>query len=143
MASRTSDGDTQPSHTLQTSYNKINSIYAKTAILAVIKEEDIDTMIMKLGTHWYQRFPKRHEDKIAYRWCVGLNELRHKNMKLEYMIQYFDLLSQIIQEKNIAPWNIFNMDETGCQLHPQRCKSKSEDWLLAKIWRQGRDNLNH
>jgi len=44
-------------------------------------------------------------------------------MKLEYMIQYFDLLSQIIQEKDIAPWNIFNMDETGRQLHPQRCKS--------------------
>jgi len=39
------------------------------------------------------------------------------------MREYFALYTEILETKAIVPENIYNMDETGRQLHPKACKS--------------------
>ena len=68
-----------------------------------------------LGHNWVPRFLARHPD-IHSKIEKKLDALRAKNTTISQLKEYFDRLKRIIKMHNIAPENIWNIDETGLGL---------------------------
>jgi hypothetical protein len=64
---------------------------------------------------WAQRFRQRHPDLKA-RWTTGLESCRARCLNRALVSEYFDILESLLEEYNIPPENIYNMDEKGIQL---------------------------
>ena len=65
---------------------------------------------------WVTRFLHRHDDHLISRWNNGLSKQRVKADSAAKYNLYFKLLHQKIEEYNVSPTHIFNMDEKGFQL---------------------------
>ncbi|RYN27486.1 hypothetical protein AA0114_g12537, partial [Alternaria tenuissima] len=65
---------------------------------------------------WVTRFLHRHDDHLISRWNNGLSKQRVKADSAAKFNLYFKLLHQKIEEYNVSPTYIFNMDEKGFQL---------------------------
>ncbi|KAG9191048.1 hypothetical protein G6011_09136 [Alternaria panax] len=65
---------------------------------------------------WVTRFLHRHDDHLISRWNNGLTKQRVKADSAAKYNLYFKLLHQKIEEYNVSPTHIFNMDEKGFQL---------------------------
>jgi len=66
----------------------------------------------KLGRNWVATFRQRHPDLRSY-YSRVMDAQRVRAGDPKVVEAYFDLLAQTIQEYNIVPENIYNMDETG------------------------------
>jgi hypothetical protein len=65
------------------------------------------------GDAWITRFIRRNRDHLNSRWSAGMNVSRLKaDSKRKYGL-YFDLLHHKINQYNVQPHNIYNMDEKG------------------------------
>lgn len=65
------------------------------------------------GKHWVDRFVERHQIDLISRWTSGIDNKRHKADSAFKYALYFKLLDDKIKQYNIAPSNIYNMDEKG------------------------------
>ncbi|XP_055836643.1 uncharacterized protein LOC129905229 [Episyrphus balteatus] len=74
--------------------------------------------LKKAGRGWLELFLNRHPD-LAIRKAEGVSQARVLGMNRQEVATYFDLLEKILIENNLMgkARNIFNMDETGCQLN--------------------------
>lgn len=63
-------------------------------------------------------FLKRHPD-LSIRKSEGVSQARAMGMNSGEVKNYFNLLEKVLLENNLMgkPRNVFNMDETGCQLN--------------------------
>lgn len=68
-----------------------------------------------VGEIWPKRFRKRHPD-LKMKKATGLEKARAKALNQFAVDEFFDMLTDVIQEYNITPGNIYNMDEKGIQL---------------------------
>ena len=68
-----------------------------------------------VGEIWPKRFRKRHPD-LKMKKTTGLEKARAKALNQFAVDEFFDMLIKLIQEYNITPGNIYNMDEKGIQL---------------------------
>jgi hypothetical protein len=70
----------------------------------------------EVSKSWVTRFLHRHLNYLISRHSKGMSKLRHKaDLGAKYSL-YFKLLHEKIEEYNLMPTHIFNMDEKGFQL---------------------------
>jgi hypothetical protein len=62
---------------------------------------------------WVTRFIHRHRDLLLNRWTAPMDANRHAADSYEKYSEYFDTITQKIEEWDIAPENTYNMDEKG------------------------------
>jgi hypothetical protein len=70
----------------------------------------------EVSEQWVTRFINRHPDHLISRYSKGMTRQRHQaDLGSKYSL-YFKLLHQKIEEYNVQPHHMFNMDEKGFQL---------------------------
>lgn len=67
------------------------------------------------GGSWPKRFCKRHPN-LKMKRTTGLEKARAKALNQFAVNGFFDMLTDVMQEFNILPENLYNMDEKGLQL---------------------------
>ena len=66
-----------------------------------------------VGKGWVTRFINKHHDQLISRWTSGMDYTRHQaDSEARYKL-YFDLVHSKIEEFDVLPGNIYNMDEKG------------------------------
>ena len=65
---------------------------------------------------WVTRFIKRHPNYLISRYTKGMTRLRHSADSGSKYSLYFKLLHEKMEEYNVQPLHIFNIDEKGFQL---------------------------
>jgi transposase-like protein len=70
----------------------------------------------EVSESWVSRFLHRQSDHLISRWNNGLTKQRVKADSAAKYNLYLKLLHQKIEEHNVLPTHIFNMDEKGFQL---------------------------
>jgi len=68
-----------------------------------------------VGESWPKRFRQRHPD-LKMKKTIGLEKACAKALNQFAVNEFFDMLTNIIEEYEITPGNIYNMDEKGIQL---------------------------
>jgi hypothetical protein len=68
-----------------------------------------------VGDSWPKRFLARHPD-LKVKWTTSLERCRAQSLNPTVVHEYFSLLQDLINEYQIKPENIYNMDEKGVQL---------------------------
>jgi Tc5 transposase DNA-binding domain len=68
-----------------------------------------------VGKTWSKRFLRRHPD-LKVKMTVALEKARAKALNRTAVNGFYDMLEKLIEEYNILPGNIYNMDEKGIQL---------------------------
>ena len=66
-----------------------------------------------VGKNWADRFIERHKIHLISRWASGIDNNRHKADSAEKYKLFFELLEQKIEQYNIQPQHMYNMDEKG------------------------------
>ena len=69
----------------------------------------------QVGVSWPKRFLRRHPD-LKIKKTQGLETARAKALNQFVVGDFFNMLDKLIKEYNIAPENLYNMDEKGVQL---------------------------
>jgi hypothetical protein len=67
----------------------------------------------KPGKHWPGRFLKRHQDDLISTYTTGIDAARKRADSAYKYTLYFELLSRKLQEYELRPEDIYNMDEKG------------------------------
>ena len=70
-------------------------------------------MAKQVGKHWVSRFLARHpslQSKVA-----KSIEMTRAKVTQKQLQNWFTVFKQVVDEYNIDPENIYNMDETGDQ----------------------------
>lgn len=88
-------------------YDNIASL-ANTILAARLGES-----FTKVGIHWVGRFVERHHEKLQTYWSKPLDSQRAKCLNPEAVKNWFTIIKAEIVEKEIAPENIYGMDESG------------------------------
>ena len=66
----------------------------------------------QFGKDWVARFMSRHPQlESARRKCI--EAARIKDVSVERLTKWFEDLQSVIEEHNIEPGNLYNMDESG------------------------------
>uniref|UniRef100_A0A093Y585 Jerky protein like-like n=1 Tax=Talaromyces marneffei PM1 TaxID=1077442 RepID=A0A093Y585_TALMA len=68
------------------------------------------------GKNWASRWLKAHSDKVISRYSKGLDSDRKKADSAYKYTLYFELIGQKIEQYNLTPDQIYNMDEKGFML---------------------------
>jgi len=69
----------------------------------------------QVGKTWTKRFLRRHPD-LKVKVTVALEKARAKALNKSAVNGFYNMLEKLIEEYNILPGNIYNMDEKGIQL---------------------------
>jgi hypothetical protein len=69
----------------------------------------------RLGGSWPKRFCKHHPD-LKMKKMTGPEKTHAKALNQFAVDEFFDMLTEVIEEYNILPGNLYNMDEKGIQL---------------------------
>jgi len=65
------------------------------------------------GNHWVERFIKRHKVDLLSRWASGMDAQRKRaDSAFKYSL-YFELLRRKIEQYDVEPRHMYNMDEKG------------------------------
>src|SRR5262245_26819128 len=65
------------------------------------------------GKCWADRYIARHQNQLISHWTTGIDSTRHQaDSAFKYSL-YFELLRQKIEQYDIQPKQIYNMDENG------------------------------
>ena len=67
------------------------------------------------GKNWPRAFEKRHPELQA-RKVKSIDWKRHENNVYDKIVEWFDVIGQVLQEPAVLPENVYNMDETGVML---------------------------
>ncbi|EEA22190.1 pogo transposable element, putative [Talaromyces marneffei ATCC 18224] len=68
------------------------------------------------GKNWASRWLKAHSDKVISRYSKGLDSDRKKADSAYKYTLYFELIGRKIEQYNLTPDQIYNMDEKGFML---------------------------
>lgn len=67
----------------------------------------------EIGREWVNRFLKRHQIDLVFKWSAGLDHNRTRTDSAFKYTLYFELLARKIEQYRIEPRNIYNIDEKG------------------------------
>jgi DDE superfamily endonuclease/Tc5 transposase DNA-binding domain len=88
----------------------------------------------KPGKNWAQRWIKAHSDKVISRYSTGLDmDRKRADSAFKYSL-YFELLGRKIEQYNLLPEQIYNMDEKGFMIG---ITSKSKRIFSRQQYEQG------
>jgi hypothetical protein len=82
------------------------------ALAAIARNRDDNE---KQGENWVRRFRTRHPDLRA-KWTTGQEKCRAGAFNQITVMDFYDEYDKLVNEYNIKPENIYNVDEKGCQL---------------------------
>jgi hypothetical protein len=68
-----------------------------------------------VGKTWIKRFMARHPD-LHQRWTSVLEACRASSLNKTVVQKFYDIIEELINEYQIPPENIYNMDEKGIQM---------------------------
>ena len=67
----------------------------------------------EIGNEWVLRFLRRHQTELVSKWTMGLDHNRSRaDSAFKYSL-YFELLRKKIEQYEVEPQHIYNMDEKG------------------------------
>ena len=69
----------------------------------------------EIGIHWPDKFRRRHPE-VTTRWCKPINRHRANNFTHQTVSDWFELLQNSMDEKDIQKEDSYNMDEKGFAL---------------------------
>lgn len=72
------------------------------------------------GRNWAQGFEKRHPELKSRRVRV-IDWMRHENNIYDKTTDWFETIGKALQDPDILPENVYNMDETGIMLSMLGC----------------------
>ena len=67
----------------------------------------------EVGTEWVSRFLRRHQVELVSKWTMGLDHNRARADSAFKYTLYFELLRKKLEQYEVEPQNIYNMDEKG------------------------------
>ncbi|RII24871.1 hypothetical protein CUC08_Gglean005686 [Alternaria sp. MG1] len=67
------------------------------------------------GKNWPKAFAERHPELQA-RKVKSIDWKRHENNVYGKIVEWFDIIGQVLQDPAVLPENVYNMDETGVML---------------------------
>jgi hypothetical protein len=67
------------------------------------------------GRNWTKALEKHHPELIAQR-VKALDWNRHEKNTYKKITHWFEVIKDVLQDPNILPENVYNMDETGVML---------------------------
>ena len=67
------------------------------------------------GKNWPKAFAERHLELQA-RKVKSIDWKRHENNVYGKIVEWFDIIGQVLQDPAVLPENVYNMDETGVML---------------------------
>ena len=67
----------------------------------------------EIGKEWVSRFLHRHRVKLVSKWTMGLDHNRSRADSAFKYTLYFELLRKKIEQYEVEPQHIYNMDEKG------------------------------
>jgi hypothetical protein len=67
------------------------------------------------GKNWPRAFEKRHPELKARR-VKAMDWKRHENNIYYKIKEWFEVISKVLEDPDIQPENVYNMDETGVML---------------------------
>jgi hypothetical protein len=70
---------------------------------------------VEISNSWVRRFLVRHPE-IQTRWTTGLEKCRAMALNPTAVESFYKVVKELIDEHEIVPENIYNMDEKGIQL---------------------------
>jgi hypothetical protein len=79
------------------------------------------------GKNWHKAFEKRHPE-LKSRKVKAVDWKRHDNNIYDKVVDWFQVIGRELQDPEIDPWNVYNMDETGIML----CMLNSVKVLVGK-----------
>jgi hypothetical protein len=82
---------------------------------------------------WVTRFLHRNHDDLTIKWTTGLDRERHQADSEDKYRSYFNLLHSKIEQYDVKPHNIYNMDEKGFLLG---VTSRSKRVFSKQLWEQ-------
>ena len=83
---------------------------------AMIQRYALSLAGFEVTEQWVSRFINRHPDHLISCYTKGMTRLRHSADSGSKYSLYFKLLHEKMEEYNVQPLHIFNMDEKGFQL---------------------------
>ena len=107
-------------HVAQIGYGKTRK-QVKSLVEKVAKEKDV-LRSERLSDGWWEKFMRRHQDKLSLRRGDATAHIRMDSTNFEVIRKYYDLLEETLTAHNLSntPGQIYNMDESGMPLDP-RC----------------------
>ena len=67
----------------------------------------------EVGTEWVSRFLRRHQVELVSKWTMGLDHNRARADSAFKYTLYFELLRKKLEQYEVEPQNIYNIDEKG------------------------------
>ena len=67
------------------------------------------------GKNWPKAFAERNPELQA-RKVKAMDWKRHENNVYDKIIEWFDVIGQVLKDPSVLPGNVYNMDETGVML---------------------------
>ncbi|KAF5341659.1 hypothetical protein D9611_002144 [Ephemerocybe angulata] len=68
-----------------------------------------------VGQAWTHRFVKKHSDRLKMAWSTPLESKRANAVNPTTNEAWWKLLGDTLTDYSIEPWNIYGVDEVGCQ----------------------------
>ena len=65
------------------------------------------------GNDWIRGFEKRWSDELGCRKPELLTKARAEGLSAEVVSRFFEMYTELVQDNNLTPDRIFNLDETG------------------------------
>lgn len=67
----------------------------------------------ELGVHWVDRYIKEYHVDLISKWATSIDRSRHRDDSQAKYSLYFNLLRDKINQHNVKPHHMYNMDKRG------------------------------
>jgi hypothetical protein len=106
--------------------------YLCSLAFSIARQRSTNESVKRPGKNWPRAFEKRHPELQARR-VRSIDWKRHSSNIHEKIVEWFDVIGQVLQDPSVLPENVYNMDETGVMLS----MLGSAKVLVGKNERQG------
>ena len=89
----------------------------------------------ELGIHWVDCFARRYKGYLISKYAPSIDRVRHQADTPANYTLYFNLVGQKIQEYEIEPRHMYNMDERGFLTGQVK---NSKRWFTRREYEQGK-----
>jgi hypothetical protein len=89
--------------------------YLCSLAFSIARQRSTNESVKRPGKNWPRAFEKRHPELQARR-VRSIDWKRHSSNIHEKIVEWFDVIGQVLQDPSVLPENVYNMDETGVML---------------------------
>jgi hypothetical protein len=89
--------------------------YLRSLAFSIARQRSTNESVKRPGKNWPRAFEKRHPELQARR-VRSIDWKRHNSNIHEKIVEWFDVIGQVLQDPSVLPENVYNLDETGVML---------------------------